>query len=42
MQKESDRMYFLEDLIKDKEQKRQGENTDKIPFSLNDKKKSIL
>ncbi|HHU17514.1 MAG TPA: lactate dehydrogenase [Clostridiales bacterium] len=39
MQKESDRMYFLEDLIKDKEQKRQGENTDKIPFSLNDKKK---
>ncbi|MDD4565328.1 MAG: lactate dehydrogenase [Eubacteriales bacterium] len=39
MQKVSKRMYFLEDLIKDKKQKMQGENTTKSPFSLNGRKK---
>lgn len=39
MQKVSDRMYFLEDLIKGKEQRRQGGNTTKSPFSMNGKKK---
>jgi len=38
MQKESNKMYFLEDLIKDKENN-QSENTIKAPFSLSGRKK---
>lgn len=39
MQNVNDRIYSLEDLIKDKEQKTQGETAAKTPFSLIGKKK---